>query len=131
MEWEIVKIETNQKGRTMPYASVGFGRMTLSSAACDLIKNCEMYSYVELLRGKENGKMVVGVRFIYESERTSNSIPIKRRKDNNGRYIKGIDISSKGAIESLFGMTGSANKATRFEVKKDKDFENILIVSAE
>lgn len=131
MNWETVKIKNDRKGRTMPYASVGFGRLSLSTAACDLIKNFEDYSYVELLRATINNETLIGVRFVKENGKTINSLPIKRRKLKNGAVVGGIDICNKGTVGELFGPSGTQNKATRYGVRKDPDEENILIIYGE
>ena len=131
MKWETVKIKNDRKGRTMPYASVGFGRLSLSTAACGLIDGFENYSYVELLKAVLNNETLIGVRFIKESEKTTNSLPIKRRKLKNGTTVGGIDICNKGTMGELFGPSGTQNKATRYGVKKDPDEENILIIYGE
>ena len=127
MIWETVKIENGNKGRTMPYASVGFGRVSLSSAACELLGDHNQYKYVEFLKARENGKLCIGLKFL--KEYTSNSIIIKRRKQANGKLVGGMDIANKRVVEDLFGITGTANKATRFEVKRYED--NILGILAE
>ena len=57
MIWKTVKITNDKKGKTTPYASVGFGRITLNTAACELIENYEDYQYAELLTGYENNKL--------------------------------------------------------------------------
>lgn len=127
MNWETVKIENANKGRTMPYASVGFGRISLSAAACELLGDYNQYKYVEFLTARENGKLRIGIKFLKED--TSNSITIKRRKQKDGKPVGGMDIAQKNAVEKLFGITGTANKATRFDVKKYGD--NILGILAE
>lgn len=128
MNWEVVKITNEQKGSTMPYASVGFGRLTLSAAACDLLKDFNNFSFVELMRGRIDGKLCIGIRFLKDYQRTSNSLPIKRRKTKEGTYIKGADIANKAIMEELFGINGTQQKATRYDVRIDKDAENVLIV---
>lgn len=122
MIWETVKIENANKGRTMPYASVGFGRVSLSAAACELLGDYNQYKYVEFLTARDGGKLCVGLKFLKES--TSNSIIIKRRKQADGKLVGGMDIANKSVVGNLFGIIGTANKATRFEVKKYE--ENIL-----
>ena len=129
MNWEIVKIPENQRRRGTPYASVGYGRLSLSAAACELIENYEQIKCVELLKGKINNQLCIGVRCLKET--TSNSLMVSRKKDSNGKYITGMDITNKHIVESLFGPVGSANKVTRFKVRKDDDAENILIIFAE
>lgn len=130
MKWETVKIKNDQRGRTMPYASVGFGRLSLSTAACELIDNFESFAWVELLKATVNVQTLVGVKFLKEEERTEDSLPIKRRMVN-GKIVGGIDIMNKGTMQDLFGEVGVQNKATRMCVKKDPDENNILIVYGE
>ena len=131
MNWETVKIKNDRKGRTMPYASVGFGRLSLSSAACDLIDDFGSYYFVELLKAVVNNELLFGVRFLKEEQKTINSLPIKRRKLKDGTIVGGIEISNKGTISELFGPAGSQNKVTRYGVKRDPDENNILIIFGE
>ena len=130
MNWETVKIKNDQRGRTMPYASVGFGRLSLSTAACELIDNLESYTCVEMLKAIEGGETLIGVRFLEDKDRTVDSLPIKRRVVNE-RIVGGIDIMNKGTMQELFGDIGVQNKVTRMSVKKDPDLNNVLIVSKE
>ena len=131
MIWETVKIKNDKKGRTMPYASVGFGRLAISCAACELINDFTSYSYVELLKPVSSNETIIGVRFLKDDAKTTNSLPIKRRKLKDGTVVGGIDICNKGTIGELFGPAGTQNKATRYGVKKDPDEENILIIFGE
>ena len=127
MNWETVKIENGNKGRTMPYASVGFGRVSLNAAACELLEDYNQYKYVEFLKARDNGKLCIGLKFLKEP--TTNSILIKRRKTGEGTLVAGMDISNKRVVESLFGPIGGASKATRLDVKKYED--NILGILAQ
>lgn len=127
MNWETVKIENRNKGRTAPSASIGFGRIALNIAACELLKDCEQYKYVEFLKARESGKLCIGLKFLKEP--TSNSIVIRRREAKDGTLIGGMEIYGKSAMEKLFGIAGIAKKTTRFEVKKYE--ENILGILAE
>jgi len=129
MGWEVVKIPTSSRGRTVPYASVGFGRLTLSAAACELIDNYESFKYVQLLRNRVNNRLCIGVRFLYES--ASDSLKISRKKMSNGKLVAGIEISNRKVLENLFGLAATAKKATRYDVKKDDTYENFLIIFAE
>lgn len=129
MAWEVVKIPTSSKGRTSPYASVGFGRLSLSAAACELISNYEEYTHVQLLKNRVNNRLCIGVLFLKEA--SPDSIKISRKKMANGKYIGGIDISNSKVLESLFGLAATAKKATRYDVKKDNSYENFLVVFAE
>lgn len=129
MIWEVVKIPESSRGRTTPYASVGFSRLSLSSAACALIEDHQSIKYVELLKGKVNNNLCIGVRLLKEP--TDHSLAVSRKKDTNGKILSGMDITNKQVIESLFGPAGSAKKVTRYNVRKDTESENILIISAE
>lgn len=128
MEWSIVKITSDKKGRNTPFASIGFGKIALSAAACELIENYEEYPYVELLRGKKNNKLCIGVRFLKSS--TQDCIKVKR-KIIDGKIISGVTIENKNIVEELFGITGTARKATRYNVEKDRDDDKILIIYGE
>lgn len=121
MNWETVKIE-NKNCRSIPYATVGFGRVALNVAACELLGDYGQYNFVEFLKARDNGKTCIGIKFL--KEHTPNSIAIGRRRMKDGKLIGGMDISNKGVVESLFGVLATANKSTRYEVKKYE--ENIL-----
>ncbi|MBE6989230.1 MAG: hypothetical protein E7426_00595 [Ruminococcaceae bacterium] len=130
MEWEVVKIENEAKGRTSPYASIGFGRISLSVAACKLITNYRDYQFVELLQGKRNGKKCIGVRFLHASERTQQSLPIREKRQGE-KLLGGIDIVNKGTLEKLFGPAASASKVTRYNVELDDSDNRILVIFAD
>ena len=129
MAWEVVKIPTSTKGRTSPYASVGFGRLSLSAAACELIDNYEEYTHVQLLKNRINNRLCIGVLFLKEA--SSDSIKISRKKMTNGKFVGGIDISNSKVLESLFGLAATKKKATRYEVKKDDTYNNFVVIYAE
>ena len=119
MKWETITIDKKDKGRTAPFASVGHGRMELSSSACNLIDNYEEYKFAELLKGQYKGKLCFGVLFLKES--TPNSITISRKK-TGGKYIDGVTIGNKAVIGKMFGEKGIQNKTTRYDViKEDED----------
>ncbi len=125
MDWEVVKISGDIKGRGTPYASVGFGRLSLNAAACQLVKNIAQYPYVEMLQGKKSGKLCIGIRLL--KERTENSLAITRGKEGNGRKNEFV-INSKAVLEELFKINGVQKKVTRYTVLKDPDAENILMI---
>lgn len=129
MAWEIVKIPTSNRGRTIPYASVGCGKLSISAAACALINNYEAFSYVLLRKNRVNNRLCIGVQFLKES--TLDTIKVSRKKTKNGELIGGIDISCKKVLENLFGLAAAANTITRYDVKADNSFENFLVIFAE
>ena len=125
MKWQIVNIPKSFRGKTAAFASVGHGRITLSSGACKLIDNYEKYKYLEFLKCKNKFNEYIGVRFTNYC--TADSIPISRKKIN-GTYISNISVNNKSIIEELFGVMGSAKKTTRLVVEKDNDCEDILMM---
>ena len=129
MKWETVKISSNSRGRGTPYASIGFGRVSLSAAACELIDGHQEIKYVEFLKATINNKLCIGLRL--HKEYVENSVAVSRKKDSNGKYVTGMDITNKPIVGELFGLTGLANKVTRFKVRKDDDESNVLIIYTE
>ena len=125
MNWEIVKIEPRSKGRNLPFASVGNGRVELSAAACELIEGYKKYQYVQLLKAKEKGELVVGVKFLYEDTDHAIKLGIKKQ---GGKEINGRTIASKSIVGELFGINGTQKTMTRYNVEKDKEANNILII---
>lgn len=136
MDWEVVKVRDSLRnagragGRTTPYASIGFGRIALNTAACELIDNYEQCKFVELLRGRHKNKACVGVRFLSPLETSVDAMPIRRRV-HKGVPTGGVDIHGKRIMEELFGPAASASKSTRYSVEKDNRNDNILIIFAE
>lgn len=123
MAWSVVKVDRGRKNRSAPSASVGYGRIGLNVAACNLIEDFEKYSFVELLKDPEKPSLY-GVRFLESA--TEESVSIKR-KIADGKIVGGIEISSKGHIEQIFGILGTQKKTTVYPVTKDEN-DNILII---
>ena len=126
MNWQIVKIPNESRGKCTPYASVGHNSLSLNAAACDLIENYEDYNFVELLRTEQNKKVLIGVKLCKSS--STDSIKIVRTKYKE-KYVKGITISNKKVLESLFGVDRASGAVTRFPVTKDTESDNILIIT--
>lgn len=121
MEWEVFKL--NQTGgRTAPFVSIGRGQLDFNAAACKLVNDSGEYKYAQILKGKEGGRAVVAVKFLKEYE--ENSIPIKRKSQQNGKSIQGMTVRNKDAIESLFGKDGKNDGMVRHKVEPVE--ENIL-----
>ena len=64
MAWELVKINNNKSGKNSAYASIGFGSIVLSSAACDLVENVGKYKYVQLYKTRQGGGLRVGIKLM-------------------------------------------------------------------
>ncbi|MFR1435743.1 MAG: hypothetical protein ACLSS9_11010 [Acutalibacteraceae bacterium] len=115
MAWEVVKVTQESKCSAVPCASIGYGRLALNVAACELLENYEDYKFVELLTDPSRPS-TYGVRFLKIN--TENSIAIRRNRTKNGKLIGGLEIPSKHHMEKMFGIIGTQNKTTRFNVIK-------------
>ena len=117
MEWNVVHINQTT-GRNVPFVSIGRGQMDFNAVACDLVNDDGSYRYAQLLTGKENGKTVVAVKFLADVE--PNTIPIKR-KQQNGKTIKGMTVVHKGVVTELFGKNGANDSMRRYGIEKIDD----------
>ena len=126
MDWEIVKIPMMSRGRTVPYASVGYGRLSLNVAACELVDDYETFSYVLLRKNRAKNSVCVGVQFLKEF--VPDAIQLSRKKIKHGKKVGGIELSNRTVLESLFGTIAAGKQATRYNVKKDETFENFVVV---
>ena len=77
MEWDVVAIEETS-GNNVAFVSIGRGQLDFSAVACELVGDNGQYKYVKLLTAKEDGKPIVGVKFLIDPE--PNTLPIKKYK---------------------------------------------------
>ena len=118
MEWNVVKVDQTS-GNNVPFVSIGRGQMDFSAVACDLINDDGSYRYAQLLTAKEKGKTIVAVKFLTEFE--PNTIPIKRKKTQGGKAIKGMTVVNKGVVKDLFGKDGANEGMVRYSVERIGD----------
>lgn len=126
MNWETVKIDGNRQGKNTAYASIGFGRIVLNSAACSLIDNFNDYKYAQILKARKDGKLCVGIKLLKDCK--ENSIKIGKRKIKGVIVEKSLSLDNKSLMEDLFGIQGTQNKATRYSVVLDDEDKNILVI---
>ena len=126
MNWETVKIDSSRQGKNTAYASIGFGRIVLNSAACELVDNFSEYKYVQILKARKDGKLCVGIKLLKDCK--ENSIKIGKRKIKGAIVEKSLSIDNKPLMEDLFGIQGTQNKATRYPVVLDDDDKSILVI---
>lgn len=116
-QWETVKIDKFEKSimRKKPKASVGYNKIYLNESACALMKkeNNEL-KFAKLLINEE--KTLLGIAFYEEEDEETLRVKV--------RY-KGIEITSKRHMETVFGEKGIQKKATEYEVEGK---ENMLIL---
>lgn len=124
MGWEIIEIEIGGKNKASPSVSVGYGRMCFNISACNLLGQYEQYNYVQLLADPTRISEI-GVQFFEEAE--EKSIPIKRKK-SGGKFVGGLEISSKVYMEKIFGITGTQKKTTTYPVKKESKDTLVVMI---
>ncbi len=129
MNWETIKIDSSRQGRNTAYASIGFGRIVLNSAACGLVENFTEYKYVQILKARKDGKLCVGIRLLKDYK--ENSIKIGKRKVKGVVVENSLSIDNKSLMEDLFGIQGTQNKSTRYPIVLDDDEKNILVIYGE
>lgn len=113
MEWQVVKVK-NGSGNNVPFVSIGRGQLDFNAVACGLVGDNGTYKYAQFLKAKENGKTVIGVKFLNEHEEDSIQITRKVQKD---KIIAGMTVRNKGLIEELFGKDGSNDGMVRHGVE--------------
>ena len=126
MNWEAVKISSRSRGKTSAYASIGFGRINLSYGACALVKDFPKFKFAQILRGKKDGRLCIGIKLLEESG--ENTIRLSKRKVKGKVVEYSGSIDSKPLVEELFGMEGNAKKATRRSIVLDDTDKNILVI---
>lgn len=121
ISWETIKLNTKRyrQGVAMVSIGIGTGRMSISSAACDMIPNVYNYQYIEPLksRGADDTIDVLGLKFT--NTPTSSTLSVKRNK-YKGEPTGGCQFSSKQLARTLFGNIKKPI-TEQFAVKKYDD----------
>ena len=113
--WSEVEIPQTS-GKNIPFVSIGRGQLDFNAAACDLVNDDgSSYRFAKLLTAKENGRTVVAVKFLEETE--PNTIHITR-KAQKGKPIRGMTVVNKGIVSQLFGKDGAQDGSVRYKVEK-------------
>lgn len=128
MDWKIIKV-SNTKSKDDACASIGFGRITMSSAACKLISNLNDYKYVVLMKAYDNKKLKVGIKLLKQKE--ENAIKISKRKNKGEIVENSMTIDNKTAIHEIFGIQGTQNKVTKYPVELSDEDSTLLIINVE
>ena len=112
MEWQVVKIK-QADGRSSAFVSIGRGQLDFSAEACKLVEDTGNFKFAQLLTAQQNGKVIIAVKFLEESD--ENCIRIKRKRVD-GKVIQGMTVRNKGTIEKIFGKNGVKQGMTRYPV---------------
>ena len=123
MAWITVQTKPGAGTKAVPAATIGYGRVELNKAACELLGDYTKYSCVEFLIDSDTQE--IGMRFLEDF--TFNSVPIKR-KATDGKPVAGLTISSKSLMQELFGEEGVSKKGTRHQVMTDPEDKAILVI---
>lgn len=129
MAWQTVIVDPKKTVRGTPAASIGYGRISLNVAACNLIDNYTQYKHVELQEDPERPGLV-GIRFLKEATSLSISIKykmVKNPKTREYQQVGGLEISSKEHMNQLLGGIGTGRKTTKFKVEKEQP--DFLVIS--
>lgn len=125
MAWEVVKVDDSKVVRGIPRATVGYGRISLNVAACNLLHNFESYKFAELLMDKSKRPTEYGIKFLVAN--TQDSIAIKR-KVIKGKVVGGIEVASMEHVGKLFGEEGRNKFSTHYSVTLDKTEQDIVVL---
>ena len=128
--WEIVKIDEELYGKSIPYVSIGHNRMAFNKAAYDLIDGRRNgYTVAQFLTSPYNPD-VIGVRFWKQQYEDSlgHCVPLIQKESKDGKPIGGVDIANSRFLETLFGSVVSNNTVTRYRVRRDDDCAHILVI---
>ncbi len=128
MKWEVVRITGNKSNKNTPFASVGLGRITLSSTACELIDNFEKYDYAIFLKARKDGAMCVGIKLLESHQ--ENALRICRRKYKGKVIERSFSIDNKQVVEELFGVQGTNKSVVRYPITVDSEERDTLVVRA-
>ena len=125
MAWEVVKVDNSKMVKGSPRATVGYGRISLNVAACNLLHNIENYKFAELLMDKSKRPTEYGIKFLLVN--TQDSIAIKR-KVVKGKIVGGIEIPSMEHVGKLFGEEGRNKFSTHYSVTLDETEHDIVVL---
>ena len=114
-----------KQSEEFPRATVGYERISLNVAACNLFPKFEDFKFAELLRDKSKRPTEYGIKFLLEN--TQDSIALKR-KVVKGKIVGGIEISSMEHVGKLFGEEGRNKFSTHYSVTLDKTEQNIVVL---
>ncbi len=126
MDWKVVKIRTNKTREGKPSASVGIGRISLNSVACDLIDGFEKYTHAIFMEARKDNKICIGIKFL--TEKKENSIKINKRKYNGEVVKNSCNFNNKTLAKDLFGIQGTNKTLKAYDVALDEEDKNILVI---
>ena len=121
MEWEVIKME-KYVNRGEAFVTISKeGQFNFSAGACDLLQDKQSYQYAQFLKGMDNGKVVLAIRFLRED--AENALKIRRTK-NHGKITNSMKVFSSGMLKEYFEEKMQDEKKLRVPVEKVDD--NIL-----
>ena len=124
MNWIPVEVRSTEHPRTAPSASVGYGRIELNKAACELVDDIGRYPFVELLLDADSNRSALRLL----SSSTTKSISM-RPKISGGKRTGGVSIASKAHMRELFGDEGVQRRTTHYAVTLDSQQSPLLVLN--
>lgn len=101
------------------------GRISLNSAACELVPHIYTYKFAEIYCGSIDGKLKK-IRLQFTNEKTFKSIPLTRKK-YKGSYASGATIHSKSLINDIFNTYPNLTRTCHFNVESQLINDNVCL----
>lgn len=124
MSWNIVTVDSSTSTKGVPTASIGYGRITLNKAACELLDSFSRFGYVLLLTDPDRPS-VVALRFYVDAPEQGIKL---RRRTANGKPISGVEIASRPHMEKIFGLVGTQKATTLYNVTVEPSEASMLVL---
>ena len=130
MNWETVKIESENVGRKNAFATVGRGQIVFNTTSTRQIPDIDSITCVKIMTGSEGTTKLIG--FSFKKEFGENCLAVKKRIGKHNE-IASVTVSSKPLMGKLFGEVGTKQGATQYQVVLDKGPNNepLLVIKLE
>lgn len=91
------------------------GRISLNSAACELVPNIYLYNFVEIYCGSINERLKK-IRIQFTNDKTFKSLPLSRKK-YKGAFTNGAVVYSKSLVKNIFNTYPDLSSTCHFQVE--------------
>ena len=128
INWEpYISTRAHKSTPTIPQVTLTLnsGRISLNSAACELVPNIYSYSFAEIYCGSIN-EQLKKIRLQFATEKSFKSIPLSRKK-YKGAFTNGAVIHSKSLIKDIFNTYPNLPQTCHFQVESQIINGNICL----
>ena len=118
INWEpYISTRARNATQTIPQVTItnNSGRISLNSAACELVPNIYSYNFAEIYCGSIDGKLKK-IRLQFTNDKTFKSIPLSRKK-YKGSFTNGAVVHSKSLINDIFNTYPNLTHTCHFHVE--------------